>query len=190
MASIDESLQRLQLDYVDLFLIHWPQPMFDEYVDAWRVLEKIHSEGRAKSIGVSNFNIDHLRRLFEETGTVPAVNQIELHPGLDQAELRAFHQEHNILTESWSPLGGTGGSLLASDELQPIAVRHGKSPAQVVLRWHVQLECVVIPKASNRDRIAQNIDIFDFSLTDDEVQMISSVVCGRTGPDPDTFRVR
>jgi 2,5-diketo-D-gluconate reductase A len=190
MRSIDESLQKLTLDYVDLLLIHWPQPMFDEYVEAWKILEKVHSEGRAKSIGVSNFNIEHLQRLFDETGTVPAVNQIELHPGFDQAELRAFHEQHNILTESWSPIGGTGGSLLDSAELQPLAEKYGKSPAQIVLRWHVQLGCVVIPKASSPERIRQNIEIFDFALSDKDMASVSAISSGRTGPDPRTFDMR
>jgi 2,5-diketo-D-gluconate reductase A len=190
MASFDESLEKLRLDYVDLFLIHWPQPMFDEYVDAWKILEKIQGEGRAKSIGVSNFEVDHLQRLFDETGTIPAINQIELHPGFDQAELREFHGKHNIITESWSPIGGTGGTLLDSPELQPIAETKGKSPAQIVLRWHVQLGCVVIPKASNKDRIQQNIDVFDFELDDAEMHSISAIVSGRTGPDPRTFDMR
>lgn len=190
MKSIDESLSKLKFDYVDLFLIHWPQPMFDEYVDAWKILEKVQAEGRAKSIGVSNFNPEHLQRLFDETGTVPVVNQIELHPGFDQAELRAFNQKHNILTESWSPIGGTGGSLLDSEVLKPIAEAHGKSPAQIVLRWHIQLGCVVIPKASKQERIQQNIEIFDFELSEDEMSTITSMKGERLGPDPLTFKMR
>jgi 2,5-diketo-D-gluconate reductase A len=189
MKSFDESLQKLKVDYVDLFLIHWPQPMFDEYVDAWKTLEKIHAEGKAKSIGVSNFNPEHLQRLFDETGTVPAVNQIELHPGFRQDELRNFHHKHNIVTEAWSPIG-QGKGLLDNEVLQRLAEVKGKSPAQIVLRWHIQLGNVVIPKSVTPSRIKENIEVFDFDLTPDEMAQIDDINGERLGPDPLTWAFR
>ena len=147
LQAFDESMTKLGLDYLDLYLIHWPAAGQDKYVETWRAFEKLHNEGRIKSIGVSNFQIPHLRRLFEETDVVPAINQIELHPNLQQADLRAFHREHGILTEAWSPIG-QGKGLLEDATLASLAEKYGKSPAQIVLRWHVQLGNVVIPKSA------------------------------------------
>ncbi|MCA1186499.1 MULTISPECIES: aldo/keto reductase [unclassified Saccharopolyspora] len=187
LKAFDDSLTKLGLDYVDLYLIHWPAAGQDKYVDTWRAFEKLHGEGRAKSIGVSNFQIPHLRRLFEETDVVPALNQIELHPNLQQGDLRAFHREHGILTEAWSPIG-QGKGLLDDPTLGSLAEKYGKSPAQIVLRWHVQLGNVVIPKSATPSRIRENIQVFDFELADDDLAVIAGLDTGtRVGPDPDAF---
>ncbi|MCI2421184.1 aldo/keto reductase [Saccharopolyspora sp. K220] len=187
LKAFDESLTRLGLDYVDLYLIHWPVPAKDRYVETWRAFQELHADGRAKAIGVSNFQIPHLRRLFEETDVVPAVNQIELHPNLTQAQLRAFHAEHGIATEAWSPLGRNSG-LLNDTTLTSLAEKYGKTAAQVVLRWHLQLGNVTIPKSATPSRIQENIEVFDFELADDDVAAISALETGkRIGPDPETF---
>ncbi|GAA4621063.1 aldo/keto reductase [Saccharopolyspora hordei] len=187
LKAFDESLQRLGLDYVDLYLIHWPVAAKDEYVNTWKAFQKLHEEGRAKAIGVSNFQVSHLKRLFDETDVVPAVNQIELHPNLPQAELRAFHAEHGIATEAWSPLG-QGKGLLEDATLASLAEKYGKTPAQIVLRWHVQLGNIAIPKSATPSRIKENIQVFDFELAEDDVKAISALETGvRVGPDPDTF---
>ncbi|WP_307792500.1 aldo/keto reductase [Streptomyces verrucosisporus] len=185
LRAFDASLERLGLDYVDLYLIHWPAPGQDRYVETWKALEEIHADGRAKAIGVSNFKPTHLRRLMEETEVVPAVNQIELHPNLPQAESRAFHAEHGIATEAWSPLG-QGRGLLEDPVIAEIARRHGRTPAQVVLRWHLQTGNVVIPKSATPSRIEENIDVFSFVLDDDDMTGLSTLDNGtRLGPDPD-----
>ncbi len=185
--AFDESLSKLGLDYVDLYLIHWPAPGQDAYVDTWKAFEKLRSDGRAKNIGVSNFQIPHLRRLLEETDVVPAVNQIELHPNLQQGDLRSFHNEHGIVTEAWSPLG-QGKGLLEDTTLSAMAEKYGKSPAQIVLRWHLQLGNVVIPKSATPSRVRDNIDVFDFELADDDLAVIASLETGvRVGPDPDVL---
>jgi 2,5-diketo-D-gluconate reductase A len=187
LRAFDASLDRLGLDYVDLYLIHWPVPSRDRYVDAWRALEKIHSEGRARAVGVSNFGAKHLERLFAETGLVPAVDQVELHPYFPQTELRALHAKHGIATEAWSPLG-QGRGLLEDRTLVAIGAKHGKTAAQVVLRWHLQLGNVVIPKSVTPERIRQNFDVFDFTLDKDDLAAIATLDRGgRIGPDPDTF---
>ncbi|MBV9821684.1 MAG: aldo/keto reductase [Actinobacteria bacterium] len=187
IASFEASLDRLGLDVLDLLLIHWPAPDLDRYVDTWRAFEKLYADGRVRAIGVSNFHPAHLRRLLDETDVVPAINQIELHPLLPQAELRAFHAEHGILTEAWSPLA-RGGSVLTDPVVTSIADRLGRSPAQVVLRWHIELGTVVIPKSVTPARIAENIDVFDFSLTGDDHRAIAGLETGeRIGPNPDTF---
>lgn len=189
LRAFDLSLDKLGLDYVDLYLIHWPLPAKDAYVETWKAFEKVYNEGRAKAIGVSNFQISHLRRLFEETDVVPALNQIELHPYLQQEELRAFHAEHGIATEAWSPLA-SGGDLLEDDTIARIASAHGKTPAQVILRWHLQIGNVVIPKSVTPSRISQNIDVFDFELSEDDLTAIAGLNRNeRTGPDPDTFNL-
>ncbi|MGH4031609.1 aldo/keto reductase [Actinomycetota bacterium Odt1-20B] len=186
LAAFDASLAKLGLDYVDLYLIHWPTPARDLYLDTWRALEKLAADGRVRAAGVSNFQPAHLRRLVDESALVPAVNQIELHPGLQQSELRSLHAELGIATEAWSPLAQ--GALLGEDAIARIAERHQKSPAQVVLRWHLQLGTVVIPKSVTPARIRENIDVFDFTLADDEMAAIAALDRGlRTGPDPDTL---
>ncbi|MFD1516424.1 aldo/keto reductase [Pseudonocardia yunnanensis] len=187
IAALDESLERLGLDHVDLFLIHWPRPKANRFVETWRAFEKIASDGKARAIGVSNFRVPDLQRLAAETDTVPALNQIELHPWLPQTELRAYHQKHGIATEAWSPLG-KGGELLAEQVIVALAEKYGKSPAQIVLRWHLQLGNIVIPKSVTASRISENIDVFDFELSDDDVASISELENGRRlGPDPDVF---
>ncbi|WP_116206153.1 aldo/keto reductase [Amycolatopsis circi] len=184
--ALEGSLQRLELDYVDLYLIHWPLPHQDRYVATWHGFEELHRAGKARAIGVSNFQIPHLERLAAESATVPAVNQIELHPALQQPELRAYHESHGIVTEAWSPLAQ--GEVLEDPLLAELAEKHGKTPAQIVLRWHVQLGNVVFPKSSSPKRMRENIDIFDFSLSDSDLDVLSGLDEGRrTGLDPDTF---
>ena len=190
LAAFDGSMKKLGLDVLDLFLIHWPLPMFDQYVETWRAFERLLADGRVRSIGVSNFEIPHLERLLAETNVTPAVNQVELHPEFPQEELRAFHEEHGILTESWGPLG-QGKGLLESPPIVEVAQRKGRTPAQIVLRWHVQLGCVVIPKSVHPDRIQENINVFDFELDDADMAEISKVRTGqRLGSDPNVFAMR
>ena len=181
------SLERLETDYVDLYLIHWPVPSEDRYVETWQALEEVHREGRARSIGVSNFNLEHLERLGSETETVPAVNQVELHPYLAQRELRAYQRDHGIATEAWSPIG-QGGDVLDDPAIGAIAERHDRSPAQAIIRWHLQSGNIVIPKSVTPDRIAENFRAFDFELSDAEMAQIDGLDRGeRLGPDPATF---
>ena len=178
-AAIDKSLARLGTDYVDLYLIHWPSPERDTYVDAWRALASIQESGKARSIGVSNFTVDHLERLIAETGVVPAVNQVELHVDFQQAELRAFAAEHGIAIEAWGPLGQ--GKINESDDLAAIAAAHGKSVPQTILRWHLQIGNIVIPKSNNKERMAENFDILDFELSTSELTTIASLDRGEDG---------
>ncbi|ASO21358.1 2,5-diketo-D-gluconate reductase A [Actinoalloteichus hoggarensis] len=186
LRAFDESIEKLGLDYVDLYLIHWPQPRRGHYVDTWRAFEKLLDEERTRAVGVSNFHVPHLERLLDSSAVVPAINQIELHPRLIQAELRRFGASHNIVTEAWSPLAQ--GGLLADPTITALADEHGKTPAQIVLRWHIQLGNVVIPKSVTPSRIAENIDIFDFVLSDDELAAVSGLnVDTRIGLDPDEF---
>ncbi|MFD8157482.1 aldo/keto reductase [Streptomyces malaysiensis] len=186
LAAFDTSLAKLGTDYVDLYLIHWPTPARDRYLDTWRALEKLLADGRTRAIGVSNFQPAHLERLLDHSGVIPVVNQVELHPYLQQRELRAFHAQHDIATEAWSPLAQ--GALLQDPALDAIARRHGRTPAQVVLRWHLQLGNVVIPKSVTPARIRENIDVFDFTLTAEDIEAINALDRGqRTGPDPDTL---
>ncbi|MFD4252593.1 aldo/keto reductase [Amycolatopsis thermoflava] len=184
LQAFDGSLELLGLDYVDLYLIHWPVPGQDRYVETWRALEKILADGRARAIGVSNFQIPHLERLMAETEVVPAVNQVELHPGLQQAALRGFHEEHGIVTEAWSPLAR--GRQLDHEVITTIARKHGKTPAQVVLRWHIEMGHMVIPKSATPSRIRENIDIFDFELDSHDIAGMATLEASdRHGPHPD-----
>ena len=187
LRHFDASYKALGLDVVDLYLIHWPKPKQDLFVESWKALIRLRDEGRVKTIGVSNFTMAHLERIIHDTGVVPAVNQVELHPYFQQVELRAFHDENKIVTTSWSPLG-RGGDL-DDPVIARIAQKHGKSPAQVILRWHVDNGLTVIPKSSSRARQAENLDIFDFSLDADDMQAISELDRrdGRIGPDPDVL---
>jgi 2,5-diketo-D-gluconate reductase A len=185
LAAFDESERRLGFA-PDLVLIHWPCPSKGLYVDTWRALIRLRDEGRVRSIGVSNFNADHLERLIDETGVTPVLNQIELHPSLQQTELRALHDRLGIVTQCWTPLG-KGADFYAAP-ITAAAARSGKSPAQVILRWHVQLGCSVIPRSSNPERLAQNLDLFDFTLTEDEMDAIATLDrAQRCGPDPVSF---
>jgi 2,5-diketo-D-gluconate reductase A len=185
--AFDESLKKLQLDYVDLYLIHWPNPRANLYVETWRALQEIRQSGRARSVGVSNFKIPHLERVIGETGVVPAINQIELHPRFQQRAQHEFHAKHNIVTESWSPLGQ--GRVMKDPMIAGIAQKHGRTPAQVALRWHIQNGFVAIPKSATPARIVENFQVFDFELTEDEMEKIATLdnPRGRIGPDPDLF---
>ncbi|MBW5421135.1 aldo/keto reductase [Streptomyces sp. BG9H] len=187
LRAFDTSLDKLGLDYVDLYLIHWPMPAKDSYVDTYKAFERIQADGRAKSIGVSNFLPEHLERLLSETSVIPAVNQIELHPHLQQRASREFHAEQGIATEAWSPLG-QGKGLLEVPAIVAIARKHGRTPAQVVLRWHIQLGNVVIPKSVTPSRIKENIDVFGFALDPEDMAAISALnEDRRLGSDPATF---
>jgi 2,5-diketo-D-gluconate reductase A len=186
LAAFDKSIEALDTEQVDLYLIHWPVPARDLFLDTWRAFERIHTEGGARSIGVSNFRVADLKRLASEAETQPTVNQIELHPLLQQVELRAWHAEHGIATEAWSPLAQ--GEVLKDDTLVTIAAHHERTVAQVILRWHLQLGNVVIPKSVTPARVRENLDIFDFELTEDDLAAIARLDAGhRTGPDPASF---
>jgi 2,5-diketo-D-gluconate reductase A len=186
--AFDASLDRLGLEYVDLYLIHWPVPSQDRYVESWDALAQIRESGRAKSIGVSNFMVPHLERLIAATGVVPAVDQIELHPAHQQRDVVDFAAANGIAIESWGPLGQGKYPLLELPAVTAAAATHGKSPAQVVVRWHLQCGFIVFPKSNRRERIAENFDVFDFELTDAEVGAITALEDqGRLGPDPHAF---
>ena len=184
LRAFDESLRKLRLDAVDLYLIHWPLPNNGTYLDTWRALIKLRDDGRAKSIGVSNFTVPTLRRIIDETGVVPTINQIELHPRFQQRELRDFHGTHGILTESWSPLGR---GAINDAVIQAIAAKHGKTPAQIILRWHLENDLVVIPKSATPSRIRENFDLFGFALDKDDMTAIGRLdsSAGRVGAHPD-----
>jgi 2,5-diketo-D-gluconate reductase A len=186
LEAFEKSLGRLDMEYVDLYLIHWPAPGQDRFVETWKAFERIREQGGARTIGVSNFRIEDLERLGRETDTVPTVNQVELHPRFHQTELRAWHGEHGVATEAWSPLGQ--GALLGEPAIVEIAERHDRTPAQAILRWHLQLGNVVIPKSATPARIRENIELFDFELGEEDMAAIGDLDTGRrTGPDPATF---
>jgi diketogulonate reductase-like aldo/keto reductase len=186
LSAFEASMGRLGLDVLDLYLIHWPVPSKDLYSDTWRAFELLYAEGRVRTIGVSNFQVDHLKRLFDEHGVVPAVNQIELHPYLQQDELREFHAGNRILTEAWSPIAQ--GAVLDDPVITGIAEEAGRTPAQVVLRWQVQLGNVVIPKSVTPARIVENTQLFDFELSEAQLGAIAGLERDfRTGPHPDRF---
>lgn len=177
--AYDESLARTGLEYLDLFLIHWPNPWLDRYVDAWRGLVKLVETGRVKAIGVSNFKPGHIQKIVDATGYVPDVNQIQLSPDLARLESRAFHQELGILTEAWSPIG-RGGPVLSDPVVLDIAERLGRSPAQIVLRWHVQQQIVPVPRSSKPHQLRQNVDVFDFALTPGDMERLSTLDQGES----------
>ncbi|TQF06433.1 aldo/keto reductase [Kitasatospora acidiphila] len=187
LREFDASLARLGTDYLDLYLIHWPRPMHGSYGNVWAAFEELLASGRTKAIGVSNFGQAELTHLFETTSVVPAINQVELHPHFPQRELRAFHAEHGITTEAWSPLG-QGGALLAEPVLAKIAAKHGRTVAQVVLRWHLQHDIVAIPKSVTPSRIRENFDVTGFELDAEDLAAIDGSATGkRLGPDPSGF---
>jgi diketogulonate reductase-like aldo/keto reductase len=187
-AAFESSLQKLGLDYIDLYLIHWPVPAKELYVETWKEIERLHNEGKIRAIGVSNFLPVHLDKLLAEASITPAINQIELHPYYPQRVLQKYCRSHHIQIEAWSPIGGSRGSLLTNKILAQIAQKYDKSPAQIVLRWHIQNGFIAIPKSVNADRIKQNIDIFDFELSADDMASIDSLENGmRQGPNPATM---
>jgi 2,5-diketo-D-gluconate reductase A len=187
LRAFDQSLGDLGFEYLDLFLIHWPLPGIDvDYIETWKAMEEIYASGRCRAIGVSNFQAHHLRRLFSQAQVRPAVNQIEVHPYLTQEELRAFDADHEIVTEAWSPIAQ--GKVLGDPAIVAIAERLGRTPAQVVLRWHVQRGDVVFPKSVSRQRMQENVELFDFELGTEDMATLTGLDRGeRTGPDPDTF---
>jgi 2,5-diketo-D-gluconate reductase A len=188
LAGIQESLDKIGLDYLDLFLIHWPTPARDTYVETWKALIKAKEQGLVRTVGVSNFLPEHIERIIEATGVFPAVNQIETHPYFQQQDVRGFHVRHGIQLESYSPLGS--GAVLNDKTIAALARAHEKSPAQVILRWHMQEDFVAIPKSVTPDRIRQNLEVFDFELSEEEMNAIRALdnpASGRTGSDPATF---
>jgi 2,5-diketo-D-gluconate reductase A len=186
LASFEESRANLGLDYIDLYLIHWPLPRIDKYLGSWQAMIALREDGRVRSIGVSNFTEAHLTRLIDETGVVPALNQVELHPRVPQAALRGFHEAHGIVTESWSPLA-KGNSVTGEPDVVAAAQAHGVTPTQVVLRWHVQLGSIPIPKSADPGRQRENLDVFGFELSGEEMASISSLESGRLwDADPET----
>ena len=189
LAAFDQSLERLGLDYVDLYLIHWPVPMYGEYVEAWKALEEILATGRAKTIGVSNFLPEHLQALFDASDIVPAVNQIELHPELQQRNITEFCAQHGIAIEAWSPLAS--GQIVDREDVAAIAEKYGKTPAQVTLRWHLDSGRIIFPKSNNPGRQRENFEILDFALTPEEVAVFDALDAGRrVGADPATASFR
>lgn len=189
LRAFDATMERSGLDYLDLYLIHWPLPALDAYVETWKALIRLRDEGRVRSIGVANFHEPHLRRLIDETGVAPALNQIELHPSLTQEQMRAVNRQLGIVTQSWTPLGR--GDSFDAPAIRDAAARTGRTVAQVILRWHIQHGLSVIPKSEKPERLAENFDVLDFTLTPEEMSAIDALDRGhRTGPDPDEFDYR
>lgn len=187
LKSFDKTMKALGIDMLDMFLIHWPVPKQDKYVEAWKTLVELQKDGRVKSIGVSNFNQDHIERIIDATGIIPAVNQIELHPHFPQLDKREFLTKHGIHIESYSPLGS--GKVLDDETIKKIADKHGKSIAQTIVRWHIQQGLIVIPKSTHKERMAENFDVFDFELSEDEMSTLTGLDKGeegRTGSNPAT----
>ena len=185
--ALDLSLEKLGLDHVDLYLIHWPRPDLDRYLESWLRMEQLRDAGKATSIGVSNFHVPHLEKLAAGSSTVPAVNQIELHPTFQQSELRAYGAEHGIAIEAWGPLGQGKYDLFGMSAIQDAATAHGVSPAQVVIRWHLQSGIIVFPKSNSAERMRQNLDVFGFELSEEQMAAIDALDAGnRVGSDPDT----
>lgn len=174
LEAFEESLERLKLDYIDLYLVHWPCPKFDKYVETYKALETLYKEGKVRAIGVCNFDIEHLERLFAECEIKPMINQVECHPYFQQKEMKRFCREHQIQFESWSPLY-RGEEVLEEPIIKELAKKHGKTPAQIILRWHLQEGSIVIPKSVNPERIRKNIDVFDFTLSDEDMELIASL---------------
>lgn len=186
--ALKESLEKLQLDYVDLYLMHWPVPANDRYVEAWKGMIELQQQGLIKSIGVCNFQIPHLQKIIDETGVTPVINQIELHPLLQQRQLHAWNATHKIQTESWSPLAQGGEGVFDQKVIRELADKYGKTPAQIVIRWHLDSGLVVIPKSVTPARIVENFNVWDFRLDKDELGEIAKLDAGkRLGPDPDQF---
>ncbi|MDB5523312.1 MAG: 2,5-diketo-D-gluconic acid reductase [Rhizobium sp.] len=186
LKAFDESLKRLGTDYVDLYLIHWPSPSRNQYAESWKALVKLQEEGRARSVGVSNFSVEHLERIIGETGVTPVLNQVELHPDFQQKALRSAHERLGIHTQSWSPLGQ--GHLLVDPVIGEVARKLGRTPAQVIIRWHLQNGLIVIPKSVTPSRIVENFQVFDFTLDDAALKALDSLdsADARIGPDPST----
>lgn len=190
LQAYEESLEKLGLRYVDLYLIHWPTPEYDQYVETYRALEKLYKDGRVRAIGVCNFNVEHLERIIAECEIVPVVNQVECHPYLQQNELKDFCDQHHIYLEAWSPLM-QGGKVLQDPVITKIAEKHQRTPAQVVLRWHLQANHIVIPKTVTPSRMEQNFSVFDFELTSDDMKAIKALDrYERTGPEPNEMNIR
>jgi 2,5-diketo-D-gluconate reductase A len=189
IRAFDASMERLGLDYLDLYLVHWPLPMFDRYVDTWRAMIKLREQGRVRSIGVSNFTEGHLKRIIDETGVAPAVNQVEMHPYFQQRALRTFDADHGIVTQAWSPMGGSFVKVLEDPVVGRLAKKHGRSPAQIVLRWHVTCGVSLIPKATSAKHLAENMATYEFELDADDLAALSALdrPDGRAGPDPAVF---
>jgi 2,5-diketo-D-gluconate reductase A len=186
LGAFDQSLKDLDIDYLDLFLVHWPLPGVGDYVETWKAMEKIYESGRVKAIGVSNFQPHHLRRIHGETSVTPAVNQIEVHPYFTNDEVRAFNSEHGIATEAWSPIAQ--GNVLQDETVTRIAGNLGRTPAQVTLRWHIQRGDIVFPKSVTRSRVEENFQLFDFELSGEDMTAITALDRdGRQGPNPDEF---
>lgn len=189
LQAFEESMENLKLDYLDLYLIHWPTPMYDQYVETYQALEKLYKEGRVKAIGVSNFHIEHIERLLTECDIKPVLNQVECHPYLQQQELKAFCKKHDIFLESWSPLAR--GGILEDETIQSLARKHEKTAAQIILRWHIQDNSIVIPKSVTPSRIRENFQVFDFTLDENDMKKIASLDRNkRTGRDPNEMDMR